>query len=393
MARGNDERILSERNKIKLITNIFIMKTKLLLLFLMSPIVFNAQDTHLDSVLNKIDKIFIKENQFLKSNGHYSYYFGKKNNLPTNNEKIVLKYIEKKIYKDSLPNRIRVATELIYSLCQESKDLKVRQRGVNDLLYYYNIPLSIKGQRIEDFKNEDFNKKAKKRIKQLLLGESSKYEQKIKAEYDFRDTRKRYFAGTERQARRLSKNDSSSYQKKLDSLLLEDKNRYIKQSKEWTHPVETERLLYIIGWFYWYDFIPLLEDLLLDKRYKKYYFNIKLVLTRMEVEKYEQEILNRLNLNGLYYVSTKNAVLKYSEQLDNFKDIYAYRGWSDESCPISYTAYQNLQYWIINFPDSLKTEKENVFDYGKDELEKMKKTKIWIHENINIIIIDKYYIK
>ncbi|MCP4181584.1 MAG: hypothetical protein GY756_27790 [bacterium] len=136
-----------------------------------------------------------------------------------------------------------------------------------------------------------------------------------------------------------------------------------------------------------YNYIPELKKKLEDKRYNYYKKDIKLVLARLGVEKYENEILQKGEFQDLIYINTQKSVLRFAEYLNSNKS-GAYRPYDDAHRPLSYTAFIILQRWILNFPDELRTV-HKPFKFTVKEVEKLEKTKEWIKRNKDILQLNK----
>jgi hypothetical protein len=358
----------------------------------------SAQNRELKTIYSHIDSIIKYERAYFKIpkqayrmfkisqyyGGYYEprYEYGKIVYQPLNRkyEKQTLKYLEKFMY-DSLKNIRTVVSQLIYSLGLYSKNLKIRQRTVNDLLDMALITNSI-AYDVHFFKAEDFDKKAKERLKEIISGKKRKYE----IQFNLKDAKISW--GNNKilfkEADYLSKKDSLPYKYVKDSLL----NEYIKNSDNaFKKDVYGRWFILLTGRLYMYDYIPELEAMLNDERYNKEdRLDIKYALARMGNTKYEDELLKRSDLKYVYIHTQKSAWAYIKKIYENLPDHECYSEYIGlNTVPQSYFIVQYAQTWILNFPDMYKINidlcaKRYEIKEGKYK-EQLEQAKRWFKEN------------
>lgn len=383
------------------------MKHILFSIFIFCAVISDAQNPELLKIYDQIDKIIENERQYyyeqtennsdqIKQLKGYPYLykpvykFGKLVRQPLNREyeKQVLKYLEKFKY-DKMLNIRKTVYQLIYSVGFYSEDLKIRQRALNDLLDMAFAVFESRGETVEDFKAEDFDKKAKKRLQEIILGKMTKKDIQFYSDYVKRLMQPE---GFKKQAEFLSKRDSLPYQQVLDSLVDAVVKNNIKSYID--EQVYGDYHILLTGRLYMYDFVPELEELLKNEKYKNEKENIKYALARMGNEKYEQELLKKKNTR-IRYINTQNSIWKIIKKLyenppdhncePNYEEYHIEL--SDVLVPKKYFIISWVQGWILNFPEEYKLPrridicmKRHDFQAGKYE-EQVEKAKKWLLEN------------
>ena len=154
------------------------MKIIIIILLSLSSLMTNAQNQELSKIYKQIDDIIEYERKFyytqinnkserIEQFKGYKYIYepvyeyGKLIRQPLNRkyEKQVIKYLEKFKY-DSIITIRKTIFDLIYSVGLYSKDTKIRQRAVNNLLDMGVAVLGYSRYDVRKFNPEDFNKKA-----------------------------------------------------------------------------------------------------------------------------------------------------------------------------------------------------------------------------------------
>jgi len=245
-------------------------------IILCSHIVF-SQD--LQYTIDYLNKIYEEERIFFDSKNHYSEDFAPGNGyneiiyidsivpkdtrckyLDRRYEKQVLDYLEKFMY-DSLPNIRKITYEFIYSVGNYSRKKKIRQRAVYMLLKMAYSPL-VDIDNIIRFNKEDFNKKAKERLKDIIRGKKTQAEIDFLVNYEMKELLSNKFL--DNQVEYICKKDSFPYELVRDSIYEHTRKKEIKYVTDW---VPGHRLIELAGKIYMYDFVPELKEMLDDKRY------------------------------------------------------------------------------------------------------------------------------
>ncbi len=215
-----------------------------------SQILF-SQD--LQYTIDYINKIYEKERTFFETSNHYYNAFApvadpnqiidinvedslivplrmiKNPHINRKYEKQVLDYLQNYMF-DSLPNIQRVTFDLIYSTGYYSKKKKTRRRTVNMLLDMVCLPLVNRDDLI-GFKKEDFNKKAREKLKDVIRGVKPDTAIYYSVEYSIRTRMKNKFDDDE--IRYICKRDSLPYEYVRDSIFEHRKQHDIKSAKRW----------------------------------------------------------------------------------------------------------------------------------------------------------------
>ncbi len=364
------------------------------------------------------DSILVKENTFFFTGRHYLRYPKSRHEDSTKNihwshryELERIKYLEPYLL-DSFPNVRRVALELIFSIGVNSKNPQVRQRAVNDILYAYYLVIypDVPTGYLTSFYIPDFNRQAKERIKEIILGKKSQNEIDFMNDYFFKKFLKS--GNIEKDARYISQKDSLPYEYVRDSLIKYWKKDYYSPGGYENY---FDRHIFLFpGYLYMYDFIPELEGLLEKRLYKSYYWEIKLSLARLGVEKYVREFLvynprwgyestvySFINTQEAAEFFIKNYINNDTAFIPYFIDDYApsddsaMEGTGKNDCkgyPISWLAYSRLQdtYWIKDFPAKYRLSLINTYSDPKtgcrymkpEDKKKFDKGRRWLNRHI-----------
>jgi len=392
------------------------MKYIIIIVLAFSSFILNAQNEDLLKIYTQIDTIIEKERQFYHTQvenksqyikqikGYYYTYepvyeWGKLIRQPLNRkyEKQVLKYLEKFKF-DKMLNVRETAYQLIYSVGFYSKDLKIRQKALNHMLDMVYAVFRPWGNDIKHFKLEDFNKKAKKRLKEIIKNGRTKKDIKFDIEENMRLAK--YSEGAGLQAEYISKRDSLPFKHVRDSILTARLN-YIKNKLKTVNGYGDYYIL-LIGRLYMSNFVPELEKMLKRGRNKEDIKNIKLALARMGNEKYEQELLKKKDVWAKYINTQNSAWYKIKVLYENPPDFNCEPNYEeyeidieDVLVPEKYFIIQSVQNWILNFPEEYKLPKRidicmkrHDFQAGKYE-DKIENAKKWLKENKGKYELDK----
>ncbi len=369
------------------------MKHIISIFLLFSSQVALSQD--LQFTINYIDSIYNANRTFFETGNHHSedfapgtgytptIYIGRDTTIASFDtrckylnrkyEKKVLNYLEKFMY-DSLPNIRRITYDFIYSLGYYSKKKRIRQKSVNMLLEMIFSPYVDRGVLIK-FNAEDFNKKAKESLKDVLRGKKTqdKIDFFVNYEMEYLKNKNKNFLKYDIEL--ICKRDSLPYEFVRDSLYALKKQKQIKIAEVW---IANRKLIRLAGKIYMYDFVPELKEMLNNKLYRDYYSDIKMALARMGDTIIEKQLLNSPGFYDFKYINTQRSLERviaqfYTDETYDFMD-----GWA--TVPVSNDVHLRLQDWILNFPEELKID-EYPESFTKEDLEKVEKAKIWIKEN------------
>ncbi len=393
------------------------MKNIFITIFIFGAIITNAQNPELKKVYKQIDNIIENERKFyytqvennskkIKQLKGYKYIYepdyqyGKLIRQPLNRkyENHVLKYLKK--YKfDKMINVRKTAYDLIYSVGFYSEDIKIRQRALNHMLDMVYAVFETRGYNIKDFRSDDFDKKAKKRLKEIIKDGRTKKDIKFDIEENMRLAK--YSEGLGFQAEYISKRDSLPFEHVRDSILTARLN-YTKNKLKTVNGYGDYYIL-LTGRLYMYDFVPELEKMLKGGRNKEDIKNIKLALARMGNEKYEKELLKKKDVWTQHYINTQNSIWHEIKVLYENPPLYNcepnYEEYEipleDVLVPEKYFIIKSIQNWILNFPVEYKLPrridicmKRKEFQSGKYE-DKVENAKKWLKENKGKYELDK----
>lgn len=372
------------KNKVLIITCLFFFQFSLY-----------AQQEELQKTISKLDIIIQKESQYFATGSHYYGYFdghyGEKGYIenPFNRkyEKEVLDYLEPYI-TDTLYNLRIISTSFIYSLGITSKNVEIRQRAVNDILSMAVIISDVQWD-LTGFNQEDYDKKAKERIKQLIRGEKTQQEIDIWFEYQKRSIiTKKWFKD---EVDKIKKTKSLTENYIIDSLL----NIYI----ETDHfikglSISNNKFYQLPGWLYMYDFKKELKVMLKNPLYNPYYFYIKLSLARMGEIEYEKEILkNDQNWQWVSFINTQSAYSWLVNYMNRTNEMIRCDNDEPDEAPLYQLIYVQLSSrYILNFPNEYKVTCKLNWQYcgfNNVELEKFEQGKIWLEKNKGKYKLDK----
>ncbi len=361
------------------------------------------------------DSILAKENTFFFTKAHsfrerhlykmkhYIYYIDSKDKNKRKVNKILLsrryelermKYLEQYL-TDSFPNVRRVALELIVSIGINSRNPQIRQRAVNDVLDSYFSVIVNADDYLVLFYIPDYDSRAKKRIKEILMGVKKQQELDFMRDFTYANFLRYKSSSLEEEARYIAGQEGRAYEEVRDSLFNDFKNYYYGEEfeKELKKRPPGGVMFMLPGYLYMYDFIPQLERLL--KKHKSFTWEIKLSLARLGVEKYTREFLqynkDDYGANYFSFINTQEAAEFFIKNNDTVV-LPLFSESSDYYFHICYEAYYNLQTmnWIRNFPSRYKLSRDYFtyfpkterWDVRKKDKKKFEKGRRWLNRHI-----------
>ena len=371
-------------------------KFKIAIFFVMYTIVIYSQkidsNIHIIKFNKELDKldIVVKKYDFYRSNCSGGYDVFSNTNFSRKEEKKIIKYLLKQI-NDTLYYRNCLVFYSISKIGENSKNIKTRRQSVNILLKYVCCPIFDYGL-ILRYKSDDFNNKAKRRMKNILNDKISyfdrlytkKYTEFVYREYLYHEN---YYIDD---IDRISKDKKIPIEQVRDSLYklsYEHAKNYVKNVLP---TYKQGNIIKLVGKFMWYEFVPILEKKLDDKLQRKL---ILKNLARMEIKDYDVQLLEEYEIGEyeMFYISTKATLLKYAEDLYSDRKVMLSFEDPKEKAPYKYFIYLVLQKWILNFPDSLKTDKKSIRLFDEEEEKKIDKTRIWLKQNQDSLKILKNF--
>ena len=268
--------------------------------------------------------------------------------------------------------------DILEYLSTGSNSDSIRKRSINELLLrsyctdvdsYYSI------------RKEDFNQKARNRLKMLLRKQYSPEEEARYIKYYTRGIFKDTLYIT-----RLAYSVNKTYREAKDSITLTILDKYKKKLYGKGYSIHLPLLM---GWLNMKDCIPLLDSI----QQVEGDISVMLALARLGNKKYQQYFLdhkeNDMNVN--FYIGTQDLIAKYGDKL--YSKEYNYFIQPGEAIPIVYNVIIDLQKNISNFPRLITGDylfkQEHIDALPPDVLEKARQ---WMKENKGKYIISPDFV-
>ena len=348
-----------------------------------------SQNEELQKIYNALDTMIKKESHYFpkSSNSMTSFFYSYEKHSPNGKyDDKVFDYIEPYMH-DTLHNLKYISCVIIGEIGLASKKEKIRQRALNDLLTMAVI-ISDTWWYIPQFDQKDFDRNAKKRLKQLLIEPKTDYEVQVWAEYEKR--RHLHNKGFKVWIEERVKKDSLSRDFVIDSLL-----RISIDTAAYRQPPNiSNRKAYLLpGWLYMYDFIPELEAMV-QNPHQGLQLYIKLSLARLGVKKYEEQILKSdANWEWVSFINTQTAYSWFVDYMNRTTD-FTYCDLDDYSlkAPLSQAFYLIITRNILYFPEKYRVACKMDWkqcEFNKEELIKFEQGKNWLEENKGKYKLDK----
>lgn len=353
-----------------------------------------AQNEQLKKIYISLDSLIKRESQYFPKNFNTIYIFFNSYNLEDEknrkNDLYVLEYLEPYL-RDTLHNLRYISCLIINEIGITSKNETIRRRALNDLLKTSVVITDVQWV-IISYNQEDFDKKAKERIIQLVRGEKTQEEIDDWAEYEKRRWQNDKWFKSEVQ--RIKNKDSLSEQYIIDSLL---KSLIRIEDYKYNLDICNEQIYELPGWLYMYNYKSELEALLKNPKYQRYYFYIKLSLARMGEIEYENEILkNDQNWGWVSFICTQTAYSWLVDFMNRTKETLPcdIDDRKNPQMPLSQIIYSELSSrYILNFPKDFVIKTRTSYwshcGFDAEELKKFEQGKIWLEKNKGKYKLDK----